>query len=76
MDYQSRILKNVVPRILIFLTNFCLIDRHQKKEDIMKKLDPRSVLIGFLVAVIGFMAIGATDSTFDTITVLFSISPI
>ena len=35
----------------------------------MKKLDPRSVLIGFLVAVIGFMSLGATDSTFDSITV-------
>jgi len=35
----------------------------------MKKLDPRSVIIGFLVAVIGFMSIGATDSTFDSITV-------
>ncbi len=30
-----------------------------------KKLDPRSVIIGFLVAVIGFMSLGATDSTFD-----------
>jgi len=35
----------------------------------MKKLDPRSVLIGFLIAVIGFMSLGATDSTFDSITV-------
>jgi len=29
----------------------------------MKKLDPRSVMIGFLLAVIGFMSIGATDQT-------------
>jgi hypothetical protein len=35
----------------------------------MKKLDPRSVIIGFLVAVIGFMSIGATNTTFDSITV-------
>ena len=35
----------------------------------MKKLDPRSVIIGFLVAVIGFMSLGATNSTFDSITV-------
>jgi len=35
----------------------------------MKKLDPRSVLIGFLVAVIGFMSIGATNTTFESITV-------
>ena len=35
----------------------------------MKKLDPRSVLIGFLVAVIGFMSLGATNTTFDSITV-------
>ena len=35
----------------------------------MKKLDPRSVIIGFLIAVIGFMSLGATDSTFDSITV-------
>ena len=35
----------------------------------MKKLDPRSVIIGFLVAVIGWMSMGATNSTFDSITV-------
>ena len=35
----------------------------------MKKLDPRSVIIGFLVAVIGFMSMGATNNTFDSITV-------
>ncbi len=35
----------------------------------MKKLDPRSVLIGFLVAVIGFMSLGAVNTTFDSITV-------
>ncbi len=35
----------------------------------MKKLDPRSVIIGFLIAVIGFMSIGATNTTFDSITV-------
>ena len=37
----------------------------------MRKLDPRSVIIGFLLAVIGFMSIGATDKTakFDTIEV-------
>jgi len=35
----------------------------------MKKLDPRSVIIGFLIAVIGFMSMGATNSTFDSITV-------
>ncbi len=35
----------------------------------MKKLDPRSVLIGFLVAVIGFMSMGAKNTTFDSITV-------
>ena len=37
----------------------------------MKKLDPRSVIIGFLVAVIGFMSIGATspDGHFKTLTV-------
>ena len=35
----------------------------------MKKLDPRSVIIGFLVAVIGFMSMGATNTTFDSITV-------
>ena len=35
----------------------------------MKKLDPRSVIIGFLVAVIGFMSMGASNSTFDSITV-------
>jgi hypothetical protein len=38
-------------------------------EGIMKKLDPRSVIIGFLVAVIGFMSMGATNSTFESITV-------
>jgi len=35
----------------------------------MKKLDPRSVTIGFLIAVIGFMSMGATNTTFDSITV-------
>jgi len=35
----------------------------------MKKLDPRSVIIGFLIAVIGFMSLGATNSTFESITV-------
>jgi hypothetical protein len=37
----------------------------------MKKLDPRSVIIGFLVAVIGFMSMGATsaDGNFETLTV-------
>jgi hypothetical protein len=35
----------------------------------MKKIDSRSVVIGFLVAVIGFMSMGATNSTFDSITV-------
>jgi hypothetical protein len=35
----------------------------------MKKLDPRSVIIGFLVAVIGFMSLGAVNTTFDSITV-------
>jgi hypothetical protein len=29
----------------------------------MRKLDPRSVMIGFLLAVIGFMSIGATGHT-------------
>ena len=35
----------------------------------MKRLDPRSVIIGFLVAVIGFLLIGAKVSHFDTIRV-------
>ena len=35
----------------------------------MKRLDPRSVIIGFLVAVIGFMSLGAVNTTFDSITV-------
>jgi hypothetical protein len=35
----------------------------------MKRLDPRSVIIGFLIAVIGFMSMGATNNTFDSITV-------
>ncbi len=35
----------------------------------MKRLDPRSVIIGFLIAVIGFMSMGATNTTFDSITV-------
>jgi hypothetical protein len=35
----------------------------------MRKLDPRSVIIGFLLAVISLMSIGAKNTTFDTITV-------
>ena len=35
----------------------------------MKKLDPRSVIIGFLLAVISLMSLGNTNSTFDSITV-------
>jgi len=35
----------------------------------MKKLDPRSVIIGLLLGIISVMSIGATSTTFDTITV-------